>query len=215
MAEWVTYKTDENVSGIIYRSGSQNSGSRQHFKYIPFPFFKKTKCISFLLYLKEKKKNRSVLHSQKWRWHFYNTWHRIYLCTKICETEISLYLFYKHSWWRPRTLTTELRSSVQGNANRQWMSPLQVSEPPTDFMTHPYKYIARATNIFGLPMAEFNHRLLNANIQFKPRAVRAVELSGAWEISLRTFWLNSHSANNLYASEYPRTVEQTTGVWMP
>jgi hypothetical protein len=45
-------------------------------------------------------------------------------------------------------------------------------------MTHPYKYTARATNILGLPMAEFNHRLLNANIQFNPRAVRAVALSG-------------------------------------
>ena len=180
MAQWVTYKTDENVSGIIYRSRSQNSGSRQHFKHIPF--FKKTKCISFLLYLKEReKKIRSVLHTQKRRRHFYDTWHRIYLCTKICETEIiSLYLFYKHSWWRPYTLTIGLRSSFQGKANRQWMSPLQVSEPPTDFMTHPYKYTARATNILGLPMEESNHRLLNANIQFKPRAVRAVALSGMW-----------------------------------
>jgi len=152
MAEWVTYKTDENVSGIIYRSRSQNSGSRRTIQ--AHPIFKMTKCISFLLYLKERereKKIRGVLHTTKFRWHFYDTWDRIYLCTKICETDIiSLYLFYKHSWWRPFTLTSELRRSAQGNTNRQWMSPLQVSETPHR-LYDPSIQIHRQSNEYSRP----------------------------------------------------------------
>jgi len=97
MAEWVTYKTDENVSGIIYRSRSQNSGSRRHFKHIPF--FKETKYISFLLYLKEREKNsKRVTHSEMevtFLWHLTqnlplheNMWNRHNFFVSILQTQL-------------------------------------------------------------------------------------------------------------------------------
>ena len=143
------------------------------------PFFKKTKFISFLLYLK-KKKNSYACYTLRNEGDIFITreieftfaWEYVKQKYFLCIYFTNAGDDWKTCWASRSGAVFKERPVVKECPPFKCPNPL-----PTLWPFHIY----HQSN-------EFSHRLFNANVQLKPSAVQVNVLSATGHVSIRTLW---------------------------